>query len=149
MASLRSVRKELRNEILKSVNEGEFRLPAFTGIADHLMGRQVGYEQLIRTFLASEVNSALAYLRLDGKVESIGKLWKPVDSLESGDVDKISTRRKKRLRGELKAQERLSHQYGRIEDAIVAAKMITILTDSIEKSESEQTEESAANQSKA
>lgn len=125
--SMRTVRRELRQQLLAAISVGSGDLRELVKIADHLLGQEVGWELLIRTFSHTEVQHGLAQLRLDGKVESAGKVWKLVGNLESEDVDTISTRRSKRLRGELKAEIRLAHEYGRTEDAIAASKMLEII----------------------
>jgi hypothetical protein len=91
-------------------------------------GHDVGYEVLIKTFLHSEVGHAVSYLRTEGHIETVGKQWKPTSELRPEDIDIISLRRLKRLRGELKAQVRLAHQHGRTEDAIVAARMLELVS---------------------
>jgi hypothetical protein len=124
---MRSVRRVLRHEVLASVSAGEGDLPTLIKIAGRLLGRDVGYEVLIKTFLANEVSNALAHLRTEGHVESTGRVWKPMAALQGEDVDIVSTRRLKRLRGELKAQVRLAHDHGRVPEAIAADKMLSIL----------------------
>ena len=67
-------------------------------------------------------------MRLDGKAESTGLLWKAANCLESEDIDIISVRRLKRLRGELESEIRMANEYGRVEDATSASMMLGIVT---------------------
>jgi len=126
-SSMRTVRRQLRKELLGAIGNGDGVLPQLIEIADRLLGRNVGYEVLIKTFCANEVSNALAQLRLDEEVETTGKCWKLVSKLEDEDVDIISTRRLKRLRGELKAEIRLAHDHGRIDDAALASEMLAMV----------------------
>lgn len=128
MSSMRPVRKGLRKEIMLAIKDGDGHPKSLAKIADRLLGRVVGYETLIKTFCANEVRNALAQLRLDGLAESTGMLWKAADCLESEDVDIISVRRLKRLRGELESEIRMANQYGRLDDSKSASMMLGIVT---------------------
>jgi len=110
-----------------AIDRGEGSLSQLIQIADRLLGRDVGYELLIKTFCANEVSNGLAQLRNDGLIESTGKLWKLTSNLETEDVDIIHVRRLKRLRGELKSEIRLAHEHGRVEDAVNAGRMLEIV----------------------
>jgi len=132
---MRHVRRQLRKELLQAIKEEQGDLATLMQIADRLLGRAVGYEVLIKTFLSNEIANGLKQLRVDGEVESTGRLWKPFGDLKSEDVTKISTRRLKRLRGELKAEIRLAHDYGRVEEATVAARMLEIVSQRLQSTE--------------
>ena len=128
MSSMRQVRRNLRREIMLAIDDGDGHPKSLAKIAGRLLGQDVGYDTLIKAFCAYEVRNALAQLRLDGKAESTGMLWKAADSLESEDIDIISVRRLKRLRGELESEVRMANQYGRAEDASSASMMLGIVT---------------------
>src|SRR3990172_6954861 len=113
-STMRNVRRRLRQELLEAIRKGDGNLSNLIKIAGCLLGQYVGYEILIKNLERSEVNLATSQLRVDGHVESIGKVWKAMEALESQDVDIVSIRRLKRMRGELKAQIRLAHDHGRI-----------------------------------
>jgi hypothetical protein len=104
-------------------------------MAGCLFGQRVGYETLIKTFLSTEVSNGLAQLRLEGEVESTGKCWKPIANLQPEDVEIISVRRLKRLRGELKAQEVLAHNHGRIDEAVAVARMLEVISGELHRRE--------------
>lgn len=127
MASMRRVRRQFREDLLRSVGAGQGNTDDLMRLAGEHFGRSVGYEELIKTFLRSEVQAGLSVLRNDGHVESVGRKWKSVDNLNEEDVDVISTRRLKRVRGELKAEIRLAHEHGRFEDAVAATRMLDLL----------------------
>ena len=131
MASrMRSVRRRFREEVLRSISSGHGHTEELIQAAGRLFGRNVGYEVLIKTFLASEASNATSQLRIDGLVESVGKQWKPIGGLNPEDVDTILIRRKKRIRGMLKSQVRLAHQNGRIEEATEASEILAALGES-------------------
>lgn len=139
MAKLRRVRRDFRKEVHQLVNAGEGNFEKLMELAE-LSFRDAGYHELLKTFWANEVHNAVSYLRDEGQIESIGKKWKPAAELTSEDVDVISTRRKKRLRGELKAEVRLAHQHGRTEEAVLASKMLDLVSQSLPQEETVSTE---------
>ena len=108
MASLRRVRKDFRKGVLQLISAGDGNFETLIELADKHFGRDVGYEVLIKCFLGSEVSNAVSCLRNDREIETVGKKWKPVGQLEKSDIEVISTRRKKRLRGEFRMLEILS-----------------------------------------
>jgi hypothetical protein len=124
MASVRRVRKNFRKEVLRLISSGDGNIQKLIESAGRHFGHDVGYEVLIKTFLQNEVSNAVSTLRNEGHIETIGKKWKPITTLEPTDVEIISLRRLKRIRGELQAQVRLSHQHGRIDDACTAGRML-------------------------
>jgi hypothetical protein len=129
VASLRRVRRNFREEVLRLIRAGEGDMQTLLVLAGRYFGNDVGYEVLIKTFLGSEVSNAVSYLRSEGEVETVGKQWKMSADLQDDDIDIISVRRLKRLRGELTAEARLHHQHGRIGDAEVAGRMLSIVSD--------------------
>ena len=131
MASIRRVRKDFRKEVLQMISAGEGSLEKLMEIAGKFFGRDVGYEVLIKTFLQNEISNAVSCLRAEGHIETVGKLWKPIEQLQMEDVDAIALRRLKRLRGELKAQIKLAHRYGRTEDAVTASQMLKTVNDAL------------------
>ena len=137
MASMRKVRKSFRKEVLRLISSGDGNTENLTQTAGGLFGNYVGYEMLIKTFLQSEVSNAVATLRNEGLVETVGKKWKLAGALESEDVDIIHIRRLKRLRGELKAEIRLAHEHGRTNDAINASDMLAIVSSQLVDAESD------------
>lgn len=134
MAKLRRVRRDFRKEVLQLVNAGEGNFETLMELAERSF-RDAGYHELLRTFWTTEVHNAVSYLRDHGdpteRIESIGKKWKPASELTVDDVEVISTRRKKRLRGELKAEVRLAHGHGRTEEAVLASKMLDLISQSL------------------
>lgn len=137
MASLRHVRRNFRVEVLQLISSGDGNIKKLVESAGAHFGHQVGYEVLIKTFLQNEVGNAVKVLRDEGRIESIGAQWKPIADLQSEDVEIISVRRLKRLRGELKAQVHLAHQHGRTVDAVAAARMLEIVSGELSARESE------------
>ena len=119
MASIRRVRKDFRNEVLRLIRAGDGSIQSLVETAGNHFGNLVGYEVLIKTFLHGEVGNAVSYLRNDGWIETIGKQWKPVDSLESEDIEVIQMRRQKRIRGELQAGMKLAHERGDLDTAAI------------------------------
>ncbi len=138
MASLRTVRKHFRKEALRLVSSGDGNVEILKRLAGSYFGHQVGYEVLITSFLQNEVSNAMSYMRSEGHVESVGKKWKPVADLNEGDIDILSIRRLKRLRGELKAEIRLCHEHGRTEAATSASDMLAIVSARIESADREE-----------
>ena len=136
MASMRRVRKDFRKEVLRLVSTGDGDIETLTHLAGRFFGHEVGYEVLIKTFLGSEVSNAVSCLRAEGFIETIGKQWKPVTELKGEDVDIISIRRLKRLRGELKSEIQLAHKHGRVDEAIAASRMLEIVSQQLKGSES-------------
>jgi len=128
MASLRRVRRDFRKEVLRLIGTGDGNIETLIKLAGSHFGHDVGYEALIKSFLGSEVSNAVSFLRNEGLVETVGKQWKPTDDLRDEDVEIISTRRLKRLRGELKAEVRLAHEHGRTEEAILASRMLDLVS---------------------
>ena len=128
MASIRRVRRDFREEAHRLISSGNGSIEKLVESAGRHFGHDVGYEVLIKTFLHNEVGHAVSYLRSEGHIETIGKQWKPTSALQPEDIDIISLRRLKRLRGELKSQVRLAHQHGRTEDAIVAKTMLELVS---------------------
>jgi hypothetical protein len=124
---MRSVRRRLRKELSTEIAGGNGDLPTLRGLTRQLLGHSVGFEVLIDAWCANETSNALAQLRIAGEAESVGKMWKPVDVLTDADVEAISIRRLKRMRGELKAQERLAHEHGRISEAAAVARLLEII----------------------
>ena len=130
---MRSARRELREKLLNALSTGKGSLPELVRVADGLFSREVGYGILLNSFLANEVSQGLAKLRIDGAAESVGKIWKLANELDGDDVDKISLRRLKRLRGEFKAQILLDHNFGRTENAVAVARMLEIIEQQLPK----------------
>jgi hypothetical protein len=124
MASIRRVRKDFRKEVLSLIQQGDGNIETLLRLAGDYFGRDVGYEVVLRAFLGSEVGHAVAYLRNEGLVESVGKLWKPASELDDNYVARISNRRFKRIRGELKQGIKLAHDHGLVEDAVMVSKML-------------------------
>ncbi|NDF13304.1 MAG: hypothetical protein EB060_10890 [Proteobacteria bacterium] len=128
MASLRRVRKNFRKEVLQLIKAGEGNLKSLMQLADaHFGSNDCGYHAVLRAFHASEVNNAVSQLRLDGEIETVGKSWKSTEDLQSEDVDIITLRRMKRLRGEAKSLARFAHEHGRTEAAISASHVVSIV----------------------
>jgi len=131
MASIRRVRKSFRKQVLRFISSGDGNIEKLSELAGSFFGNDVGYEVLIKTFLRAEISNAVSFLRNEGQIETIGKQWKPVSELQPADVEVISTRRKKRLRGELKAEIKLAHNHGLIDDAVLASQMLGLLSSSM------------------
>jgi hypothetical protein len=128
MASLRRVRKNFRKEVLQLIKAGEGNLKSLMQLADaHFGSNDCGYHAVLRAFHAGEVNNAVSQLRLDGEIETVGKSWKSTEDLQSEDVDIITLRRMKRLRGEAKSLARFAHEHGRTEAAISASHVVSIV----------------------
>lgn len=127
MASLRRVRKSFRKEVLRAVSTGDGTIETLiNNVAGKHFGRDVGYEDLIKSFLGTEVSHALAYLRSEGLVESVGKKWIPAAELTAAESTVVSTRRWKRLRGELKSEVRFAHEHGLMDEATKAAELLAM-----------------------
>ena len=131
MASMRRVRRNFRAEVLRLVSSGNGNMETLTKLADGFFGRDVGYEVLIKTFLGSEVSNAVSFLRNEGHIETVGKQWKPAGELTDDDVTIISTRRLKRLRGELKSEIRMAHNFGKVEEAVLASRMLELVNEKL------------------
>jgi len=128
MASLRRVRKNFRKEVLQLIKAGEGNLKNLMALADaHFGSNDCGYHAVLRAFHAGEVNNAVSQLRLDGKIETVGRSWKSTENLQSEDVDIITLRRMKRLRGEAKSLAKFAHNHGRTEAAISASHVVSIV----------------------
>lgn len=136
MASMRRVRKDFRKEVYRLISAGDGSIDKLVEVAGRFFGRDVGYEVLIKTFLQSEVSNAVTCLRSEGHIETVGKRWKLTEELRPEDVDVISTRRWKRLRGELKSEARLAHDHGRISDATAAGQMLSLVSSMLASQES-------------
>jgi len=135
MASIRNVRRQLRKELLKAVVAGNGDLKTLVRIAREIVGNDVGVEKMLAAFYPAEVSKAMSVLRSDRLVESVGSDWKAVANLDATDVDTISLRRLKRMRGELREEERLAHEHGRTEEAVVASRMLELLAPAIKEAE--------------
>lgn len=127
MASMRKVRKGFRKEILRSISTGDGNIETLVKLAGKHFGHDVGYEALIKSFLGSEVSNALAYLRSEGLAESIGGTWKPSTDLSMDESAVVSTRRWKRLRGELKSEVRFAHEHGLMDEATKASELLAMV----------------------
>ena len=127
MSSMRRVRKNFRKDVLRLINSGDGDIETLMKLADDFFG-DVGNRLIWRTFRGSEVGHAVSYLRNEGIVESIGKLWKPAGELTSNDVGIISTRRMKRVRGELTREIKLAHDHGLTEEAVLVSKMLDTMS---------------------
>jgi len=128
MASLRRVRKNFRKEALRLIKAGEGNLKSLMQLADaHFGSNDCGYHAVLRAFHAGEVNNAVSQLRLEGEIETVGRSWKSTEDLQSEDVDIITLRRMKRLRGEAKSLARFAHEHGRTEAAISASHVVSIV----------------------
>ena len=132
MTSIRRARKDLRKAVLQSISTGGGSIEKLLEIAEQHFGHDVGYIPLIRCFLNNEVSNAVSCLRKDGHIETIGKKWKAASQLHAEDVEIISKRRLKRIRGELKSEVELAHKFGNVEDAVFAAKLLGMLSTSKE-----------------
>lgn len=128
MASMRKVRKSFREEVLRAISSGDGNIETLIEIAGSHFGRGVGYEVLIKSFLGSEVSNALSCLRNEGIIESIGKKWKPATDLSVAESAVVSTRRWKRLRGELKSEVRFAHEHGLIDEATKASALLAMVS---------------------
>jgi hypothetical protein len=128
MASLRRVRKNFRKEVHQLIKAGEGNLENLMTLADsHFGSNDCGYHAVLRAFHAGEVNNAVSQLRLDGEIETVGRSWKSTENLQSEDVDIITLRRMKRLRGEAKSLAKFAHDHGRTEAAISASHVVSIV----------------------
>ena len=127
MASIRRVRKGFRKDALRAVSAGDGNIEKLIEIAGKHFGSDVGYEVLIKSFLGSEVSNALTYLRGEGLVESIGRKWLPASELTTEQSTTVSTRRWKRLRGELKEEVRFAHEHGMIDEATRASELLALV----------------------
>jgi len=134
VAKLRRVRRGFREEVLQLVSAGEGNFEKLMQLAEASFA-DAGYHEVLRAFWAAEVSNAVSSLRTEGLIETIGKKWKPVSKLTGEDVDVISIRRKKRLRGELKAQKRLAHEHGRIDEAVAVGRMLDIVSEQLHADE--------------
>jgi hypothetical protein len=132
---MRRVRKDFRKDVLKSISAGDGSIEKLTLLAGEHFGHQVGYELLIRSFLGTEVSNAVSCLRAENRVESIGKQWKTSEELEPEDIDIISIRRLKRLRGELRSTIQIANQHGRFDEAVSAAKMLGLIESELQVKE--------------
>lgn len=141
---MRSVRRNFRKEVLQCVNAGDGSIERLTELAGKFFGFQVGYELLIKSFLNSEVSNAVSQLRCQGEIETVGKQWKPVSSLNPDEMRGILLRTRKRIRGELESTVRRAHQFGFAEDAIDATKALSALAMVEEAIEARETEELSA-----
>ena len=141
---MRRVRKRYREDALRLISAGEGNFENLRSLAASHFGHDVGYQELIKAFLGAEVNNAVSCLRGEGKVETIGKKWKMADQLQLEDVQIISTRRLKRLRGELKAQVKLAHDHGQVDEAIAASRALDAITVRLEEVEQEQVDAEAS-----
>jgi len=135
MASIRRVRRDFRKEVLELICRGDGNTENLVEIAGRHFGHDVGYEVLIKTFLHNEVSNAVTCLRTEGLIETIGKKWKPVEQLQSEDIDVISIRRLKRLRGELESGLKLATDYNRAKDAEVVGRMLELVSHQLQNEE--------------
>jgi hypothetical protein len=93
----------------------------------HFGANDCGYKAVLTAFLLGEINHATSSLRNDGQVESVGRLWKRAGELHEEDVAIIQKRRKRRIRGELKAGVRLAHNHCCTEDAVALSRALDVL----------------------
>lgn len=144
MASIRRVRKNFRQEVLRLIESGQGNWENLMRLAVEHFGKDVGFDVVLKAYYQVEVSNAVSHLRNEGRIETVGKQWKPVAELDDSDVDVISTRRLKRIRGELKTQVRFAHEKHRVDDAIKAAQVLGVLSAMIseeEKSSNEMSEQ--------
>lgn len=128
MASLRRVRRNFRKEVLQLVKSGAGNRENLLKLAEaHFSSNDCGFAAVLGAFYASEVNNAVSQLRIDGEVETVGRSWKSIEDLQSADVDIITLRRMKRLRGEAKSLAKFAHEHGRTEAAISASHVVSIV----------------------
>ena len=133
MASkMRKVRRQFRQEMLRAIEAGNGTAETLEKIARAVLGNDIGLEVAMSSFYANEVNKGLAQLRTDGLAESTGKVWKLAGSLDGEDIEAISIRRMKRIKGELLAEIRLAHDNGRFEEATIASSMLAIVSKQLE-----------------
>jgi len=140
---MRQVRKRFRKEVFRLVSTGDGNTETLMKIAEVMFG-DVGYPKVLETFWRSELSNAVSFLRNEGLIETIGKQWKPIETLNTEDVEIISVRRLKRLRGELKAEVRLAHDHGLVEDAVLSSKMLDLVSQRLEAEELADVEEQSA-----
>jgi hypothetical protein len=129
MASMRRVRKNFRKAVLRTISTGDGNIETLIEIAGKHFGHDVGYEVLIKSFLRNEVSNSLSCLRTEGLAETVGRKWKPADDLTMEESAIVSTRRWKRLRGELKAEVEFSHFHGLIDEATKASELLAMVGD--------------------
>jgi hypothetical protein len=128
MASLRKVRREFRKALLTAVKQGKRNTRDLVALADaHFGSNDCGYHAVLKAFNVAEVNNAVAFLRQEGHIETVGKEWKPVEELDQDDALKITTRRMKQIRGLAKSTTRFAHEHGQIEEAIRASSVVNIV----------------------
>jgi hypothetical protein len=147
--SLRKVRREFRKAALSAIQNGKRSTRDLLALADlHFGSNDCGYHAVLKAFNAAEVNNAVAFLRQEGHIESVGKEWKPIADLDQDDALKITARRMKRLRGEAKSLTKFAHERGMTEVAVTAANVVNIVkVDDYEVSK--ETEANVAEVSKA
>lgn len=139
MASkMRKVRRLLRHRLRSRLKEGNCSRSEMESIVESIMAHEVGYATLVSTFLRSELNMALAYLQRGptAEAESNGMVWKHVDNLDDMDLDVISVRILKRMRGEASRHADISDKHGRHSDASFARGFMDQLERLIEARES-------------
>ena len=133
MFGIRSVREKLRKKLLAAIKRGERDNHTLRAIAEqHFMGK-CSFDVILGIFYRNEVNKALAQLRLEGKVLSAGKDWKPVEELTADDVSCIVARTQKRVHGELRSLEKLCHEHGFVNAAATAGASRSALSSSQEE----------------
>lgn len=129
MSSLRRVRRNFRKAVLQLIEAGEGNSEKLMKLADEFYGsNDCGYKSVLKAFHQSEINNAASQLRIEGLVETVGKSWKSIEKLEQSDIDVITIRRMKRLRGEAKSLVGFAHNYGRTEIATTAANVASIFS---------------------
>jgi len=137
MASrMRSARRRLRKEALRLIMSGNGDRATLDRVACEIMGREVGIEEVTAYFYANEISNATKQLRIAGDVESVAGRWIETSKLSDADVESISVRRLKRLRGEAKAQLKLAHDHGRIDEAAMAGRLLEVIGYELTKRES-------------
>jgi hypothetical protein len=112
-------------------------------VAREIMGRDVGVEELMESYYANETSNAMKQLRIAGETESVGGVWMRVADLTEANVETISVRRLKKMRGELKAQMTLAHDHGLVGDAAFAGRMLEVLHQELAKRETVEAETAA------
>lgn len=138
MSSLRRVRKNFRKEVLRLVESGEGSWDSLIRLADAYFGsNSIGYHAVVKAFLHGEVNNAVAKLRSEGFVETVGRHWKSTENLQDEDITQIQTRRLRRIRGELKSQIRLAKDRGRNDEAAIARAALGVMSSCCDDSEQE------------
>lgn len=127
MAKMLKVRRQLRAALHEAIKAGDGSNAVIHKITRDIMEADVTLRVLMDSLVLGEANKATAQLRREFGVESVDTGWVTKEMLSQENVEIISARRFKRVRGECQTEIDLAHTHGMTEEASVAIQIIGLL----------------------